>query len=60
LHSATGRAAPIDAAPDVRGNIVMEPGGRYRVLAAGEEPAADVPRYTSHFASCPHARTWRR
>ncbi len=35
-------------------------GCRVRVLAKGETPGPDVPRYVSHFATCPSAQRHRR
>lgn len=61
VNEKTGNAAPIDAGQDPDGIIVLKPGTdplEYRVLTKVErtDPAfADVPRFTSHFATCRHA-----
>jgi hypothetical protein len=51
---------PIDPEPDPNGTLVffgvMEP--RVRVLRAGEQWTGN--RFTSHFATCPHAGTHRK
>lgn len=56
---ATGRIAPIDAAPDASGNVVIDGAGRsYQVLTAGEREASARPRYTNHFQTCPQRQMW--
>ncbi|WP_431935768.1 5'-3' exonuclease [Micromonospora sp. RP3T] len=58
-----GKRMPVDFAPDPGGNLVrvMVAAGdwRIRVLAAGETPPADLPRWTSHYATCPDADAFR-
>ena len=58
-RTTTGKLAPFEL--DARGKFVIENGeARFR----GEPPADAVPtkepRFTSHFATCPAAPTWRR
>lgn len=53
---------PLDLAPTDAGNIALAYGGTVAVtLTAAEVDAADtsVPRYVSHFATCPDADAWR-
>lgn len=65
-NTATGRPAPIDAAPSERGNISCYPaadGPRLVVLGAAKASAmraAGQLLYLSHFATCPQAGKWRR
>jgi hypothetical protein len=57
-----GKSMPLDVEPFHDGLVVLVDtphGRRARVLGAGEEPS-DVTRYTSHFATCPQAGSWRR
>ncbi len=58
--SATGARMPIDPVPTEAGNVVID-GTTAAVLSADALAALDVwtPRYTSHFATCPDADTWR-
>jgi hypothetical protein len=58
-----GRRMPIDPVPNPAGNIIL------RERAAGLEPVAvytSAPpaegekRFTSHFATCPQAKKWRK
>jgi hypothetical protein len=60
-HHRTGRLAPIDAEPVEGGNILLLGEGAYQVL--GRQPQASLlplpPTFTSHFATCPQAATWR-
>jgi hypothetical protein len=58
-----GHAAPFDATPDPKGLWVLEEGygGGLFATKAGEADLLDKrPRYTSHFATCPHAAQHRR
>lgn len=64
--SVTGKKMPIDAEPDVAGNIVLlqptTPGAAVVAMALTKaqlaEPASE-PRYKSHFVTCPQASSWR-
>lgn len=61
VHVVTGKPAPLDAQPVDDGNIVLDDGETYRVLTKAERATVvDIPRYTSHFATCPTARQHRR
>lgn len=63
----TGKRMPVDAEPDPNGNVVLHdpttPGGP-PVAAVVPRRLGDPPpvfaRYTSHFATCPHADDHRR
>lgn len=69
VHTANGRAMPIDADPDPNGNVLFT--GRNvrndRGVAAPEvrvetqAPMFDdtTSRYLSHFTTCPNADEWR-
>jgi hypothetical protein len=55
-----GRAMPLDPEPVDAGNVVIVREGPppvVRYVAADEEPG---PRFTSHFATCPDAPSWRK
>jgi hypothetical protein len=60
VSMSTGRRMPIDAEPTPDGNVLLHPGGGATVLAAGVPVPVGRSRYTSHFATCPHANTHRR
>jgi hypothetical protein len=60
-----GKRAPIDAAIDDKGTIVLRApreGERDPLAIFGVPPDvfAGEPRHTSHFATCPDADRWRR
>lgn len=55
-----GAAIPLDPEPADDGNVLVDTEtGKATVLGsqAGYEP---LERYKSHFATCPHAKRWRR
>ena len=60
-HAKTGKWAPIDATPAAEGNVVMlARSDRYAIVPRGELGQDDArPRYTPHFATCPHAAAHR-
>jgi hypothetical protein len=53
-----GKKMPLDYVPDPNGRVVFVDRERVRVLGAEELTTAQ--RYTSHFATCPHAGEHRR
>lgn len=55
----SGKRMPIDATPVETGNIVLN-GITAEVLKAGVVPAQGVPRYVSHFSTCPQSAEHRR
>lgn len=58
--TSANKKMPVDVAPVVDGNLVIEregPTPEVRYLAADEETEKD--RYVSHFATCPQAKEWR-
>ena len=58
--TSSGKKMPLDAAPNPRGNLVMDDAGNVGPVP-GEEGAPDLgKRYTSHFATCPHHAMHRR
>lgn len=61
--AATGRPIPLDAEPHPSGNVVLDDQGRAVVLSTAtlfDGPVPEGPRYQSHFAACPSAKTYRR
>lgn len=60
-----GGRIPLDPAPAATGNVTVVDGGRGVALVLNDDEIAeiaerpDVPRYVSHFATCPDADTWR-
>lgn len=59
VRTQAGKAMPLDAAPTLDGNVAMLEGGASRAYGL-EDHAAQAKRYTSHFATCPHADQWRK
>jgi hypothetical protein len=57
-----GKRMPVDAQPVEDGNLVIAPGDlpTAYVVDPGQPDLTGEPRYTSHFASCPHADQHRR
>lgn len=68
IETAAGRPMPLNVAPDpVRGNVIVDEGGKRGAVASGDElermRAEGVPLRISHHATCPNAaqhRTPRR
>lgn len=54
----TGAWNPLNIRPRPDGNIVRR-GQTYHVLSADETVPPGVPRYVSHFSTCPDASGWR-
>jgi hypothetical protein len=57
LETPAGASMPLDADPVESGNIVIR-NDKAVLLTRGED--TDLPRYTSHFATCPHAKRFRK
>jgi hypothetical protein len=58
----TGASMPVDVAPRADGNLQLHWNGQ-RILAVyltGDVAAVPGPRRISHFATCPHAKDWKR
>jgi hypothetical protein len=59
-----GKRAPIDASPTEGGTTVLRerPGEEAPLAIFGvpDDAFPGEPRYTSHFATCPHASDWRQ
>jgi hypothetical protein len=56
-----GKFMPVDVEPVSDGNLILiatDPIPHVTVIKAGQ--TVDVPRYVSHFATCPHAAQHRR
>ena len=62
--AATGKAMPVDVEPSAKGNIVLTdledrtPTAVY-VDLLNQADYRDAPKYLSHFATCPDAKSWR-
>lgn len=59
-HTRTGNFAPIEFNSSPDGNIVILPDGTYAILTKVEHVTYRGPRHKSHFATCKHAKTFRR
>jgi hypothetical protein len=55
----SGARMPVDYEPDPAGRVIIV-NGRARFLRKDETPPATFARFTSHFATCPHAARHRR
>lgn len=61
VNEQTGKRAPIESAPDERGNILVNlERGTYRILPADEHEAHRGWLHLNHFATCPQAKDWAR
>jgi hypothetical protein len=65
--TADAKRMPVDASPSPAGNVhldVSDPRMTRAVVYTGgvldAARSAGEPLHTSHFATCPHARSWRR
>ena len=54
----TNSRAPINAIPAFGGNVTLYGLDCYEVWGKGKIPPADLPVYTSHYATCPDAQAW--
>lgn len=60
-HARTGKMAPIDAAPDPAGNIIVHlDQGTYENIPKDEREAQRDWLRTSHFQTCPSAEFWKK
>jgi hypothetical protein len=59
-RTAKGTAVPLNPEPAPNGNVVLMGDGTVTYLGRGQAPPEGTLRWTSHFASCPEARRWRR
>jgi hypothetical protein len=57
VRTTTGASMPVDAMPTITGNLELRQGIAHVV---GADPDLGARRYTSHFATCPHADEHRR
>jgi hypothetical protein len=57
-ETTTGKRMPLDERPSAKGNLVFV-GGVARA-ATDDDRRLHRPLYTSHFATCPDAATFRR
>jgi hypothetical protein len=57
VKTTTGKRMPLDAEPVPDGNLVLVDGVATVVDA---DAAGTRERYTSHFSTCPQAKSWRR
>lgn len=61
--TSAGKQMPVDATPNVKGNIVLyeDRGGKPLALVVESgRVSSDAPRYVSHFATCPKADQFRK
>jgi hypothetical protein len=56
----SGKSLPLDAVSSPTGNLVIVAGAVGKVRAADILDGPEVPRFTSHFATCPNANEWRK
>lgn len=57
-ETTTGKRMPIDAAPTPKGNMVYVNG--VARAASADDRRLQRPLYTSHFATCPDAASFRK
>lgn len=57
-----GKKMPMDAEPTPAGNFILAPGDPPTALLIhdGDMVAKGAARFTSHFATCPDSKTFRR
>lgn len=63
ISDLTGKAAPINATPNPKGNIVFVQGEKrleYHVLRSGEVVPEGRSAYTNHFQTCPQRARFER
>jgi len=60
VATTTGKQMPLDPIPVPDGNITLDTDQVAHVLPDAAHPPPDVPRYHSHFATCPNAAQHRR
>lgn len=62
-ETVNGKSMPVNAEPVDNGNLVltpaMDPRDPPQVRTLGRDEHAPMPRYTSHFATCPQAIAFR-
>lgn len=54
-HVESGKAAPIDAQPNPKGNCIIYADGTYSVLHKSDVSPAPGRLHTNHFQTCPQA-----
>lgn len=57
-RTAAGKPIPLDPEPRPDGNLAFRDDGR--VYSLPQSTLDDVPRYVTHFATCPHANQHRK
>lgn len=57
VKTASGKSMPVER--DDNGNLIVVKGVSH-VIPKGQEPVAGMPRFVSHFATCPYAGHHRR
>ena len=58
-RTSNGKAMPLDATPNPKGNLVVDGKGCIGAATKGELPDGEV-RYISHFATCPNSAKHRK
>lgn len=59
-HPVTRKRAPIDAYPDITGNVIVDQeAGTWRVATNHEKLQHAGKMHNSHFATCPYSQQYR-
>ena len=59
-HNVTGKVAPIDAYPDLLGNVLINrEAGTWRVATKEEQMKHPDQLHHSHFTTCPYSKQFR-
>ncbi len=53
-----GKAMPVDAEPSENGNLIIS--GEICTVVKPSEVLPGIPLFTSHFATCKQAASWRK
>lgn len=63
-NTKSGKLMPIDHKPVADGNVLVDDrGGEVKATVTGRltlEEVVPLPRYVSHFSTCPEAKAWRK
>ena len=60
IRTVTGQPMPVDVQPCPQGTVRLLRPGIGEVLRVDERADHDGPLYRAHFATCPHAGSWRK
>lgn len=59
-HHVSGKLMPVDRRPDPSGKIYFVDYELVAIILKNEEIPAEIPRFKSHFATCPYADRFRK